>query len=113
MQRLSFSSHRSGAFTLTELIVAVSVLTLITAFVAQLVNNATIVMTHSRKHSDADSQARLVFDRMAGDFARMLKRSDVDYLFCKQAGNDSRRTIREWYRIASNGFFKPANTPVP
>jgi prepilin-type N-terminal cleavage/methylation domain-containing protein len=88
MKRISFFPHRHGGFTLTELIVAMSVLTLLTGFVAQLVNNATIVTTHSRKHSDADSQARLVFDRMAGDFARMLKRSDVDYLFCKQAGND-------------------------
>jgi len=81
-----FTPH--AAFTLTELIVAVSILTLLTSFVAQLVNNATIVATHSRQRSDADSQARLVFDRLAGDFARMLKRNDVDYLFCKQAGND-------------------------
>lgn len=76
------------AFTLTELLVALSVLTLLTTFVAQLVNNATIVTAHSRKRADADGQARLVFDRMAGDFAKMLKRSDVDYLFCKRAGND-------------------------
>ncbi|MEZ0258040.1 MAG: type II secretion system protein J, partial [Chthoniobacter sp.] len=79
---------RHQAFTLTELIVAISVLTLLTTFVAQLVNNATIVTTHSRKRVDADSQARLVFDRVAGDFAKMLKRTDVDYLFCKQTGND-------------------------
>ena len=88
MKRPSFVPHRRGAFTLTELIVAVSVLTLLTGFVAQLVNNATIVTTHSRKHADADNQARMVFERIAGDFARMLKRSDVDYLFCKQTGND-------------------------
>ncbi|MDR3404156.1 MAG: prepilin-type N-terminal cleavage/methylation domain-containing protein [Chthoniobacter sp.] len=88
MKRPFLPPQRHGGFTLTELIVAVSVLTLLTGFVAQLVNNTTIVTTHSRKHSDADSQARLVFDRMAGDFARMLKRSDVDYLFCKQIGND-------------------------
>src|SRR4051812_19952240 len=83
--------NRNGcrqAFTLTELIVAISVLTLLTTFVAQLVSNATVVTTHSRKRLDADGQARLVFDRMAGDFSKMLKRSDVDYLFCKQAGND-------------------------
>jgi prepilin-type N-terminal cleavage/methylation domain-containing protein len=81
-------NDKSQAFTLTELIVAISVLTLLTTFVAQLVNNATIVTTHSRKRVDADSQARLVFDRMEGDFAKMLKRPDVDYLFCKRAGND-------------------------
>lgn len=77
-----------GAFTLTELIIAMSVLTMLTGFVAQLVNSATIVTTNSSKHMDADSQARLVFDRMTGDIAKMLKRTDVDYLFSKQTGND-------------------------
>lgn len=76
------------AFTLTELLIAISVLTLLTTFVAQLLSNATVVTTHSRKRVDADNQARLVFDRMAGDFGKMLKRSDVDYLFCKLEGND-------------------------
>lgn len=88
MNRKQHLQRRCSAFTLTELIIAVSVLTLLTGFVAQLVNNATIVTIHSRKRIDADSQARLVFDRMAGDFAKMLQRSDVDYLFCKQSGND-------------------------
>src|SRR4051812_22771165 len=88
MNRNSRPTRRHGAFTLTELIIAVGVLTLLTSFVAQLVNNATIVTTHSRKRIDADGQARLVFDRISGDFAKMLKRTDVDYLFSKQTGND-------------------------
>jgi len=88
MKRFFHPRHRASAFTITELIVAVSVLTLMTTFVAELVNNATIVTTYSRKHADADSQARLVFNRMTGDFAKMLKRTDVDYLFAKQQGND-------------------------
>jgi prepilin-type N-terminal cleavage/methylation domain-containing protein len=88
MKPPAIPQHRNGGFTLVELIIAISVLTLLTGFVAELVSNATIVTTHSRKRSDADSQARLVFERMDGDFARMLQRSDVDYLFCKQAGND-------------------------
>src|SRR5687768_12952175 len=54
----------NGAFTLTELIIAISILTMLTGFVAQLVNSATIVTTNSRKRMDADSQARLIFDRM-------------------------------------------------
>lgn len=88
MKRITNQRPGGGAFTITELIVAVSVLTLMTTFVAQLIKNATLVTTYSRKRADADSQARLVFDRMAGDFARMLKRTDVDYLFSKQTGND-------------------------
>jgi hypothetical protein len=88
MKRIASQCHYPGAFTLTELLVALSILTLMSTFVAQLIHNATLVTTYSRKHADADSQARLVFDRLAGDFAKMLKRTDVDYLFSKQAGND-------------------------
>ena len=32
---------------------------------------------------DADSQARLVFDRLDDDFSKMTKRADVDYIFSK------------------------------
>ena len=61
-----------------------AVLTLLILLVTQLMNSATIVTTGSRKRMDADDAARLVFDRMAGDFANMLKRKDVNYIFCKQ-----------------------------
>lgn len=88
MNSSAFLKARCAAFTLTEMIIAMSVLTLLTTFIAQLVNSATIVTTNSRKHMDADSQARLIFDRMGADFSRMLQRSDVDYLFSKQDGND-------------------------
>lgn len=88
MNSHSFRSARCAAFTLTEVTISLAVLTMLTTFVAQLVNSTTIVTTNSRKHMDADSQARLVFDRMAGDFAKIVRRSDVDYVFSKQAGND-------------------------
>lgn len=103
---------RRQAFTLTELLVAISVLTLLTTFVAQLVNNATIVTTHSRKRVDADSQARMVFDRLTGDFAKMLKRSDVDYLFCKQDGNDRMFFYSEApaYYDGSSSSLKPRSS---
>jgi competence protein ComGF len=78
----------SQAFTLTELLVSMAVLIVLTAFVAQIVTNVSIVTTHGRKRIDADSEARMVLDRMAGDFAKMLKRTDVDYLFSEQTGND-------------------------
>jgi hypothetical protein len=77
-----------GAFTLVELLVSTAVLGLLVIMVAQLTNNATITVNVSRKHLDADTQARMIFDRMAADFARMFHRKDVDYVFRKQAGND-------------------------
>jgi type II secretory pathway pseudopilin PulG len=71
----------SAAFTLVELLVSLGVLGLLILVIAQLFNGATMTATGSRKHLDADSVARAVFDRMAADFERMLKRPDVDYDF--------------------------------
>jgi prepilin-type N-terminal cleavage/methylation domain-containing protein len=75
------------AFTLVELLVAMAVLLLLVGMVTQLTNTAAVTITDSNKHMDADSQARLIFDRMAIDFAKMLKRTDVDYVFYKTVGH--------------------------
>jgi hypothetical protein len=53
--------------------------------VANMVNSAAVITTAGHKHMDSDTEARTVFDRMAVDFARMLKRPDVDY-WVKQQG---------------------------
>jgi hypothetical protein len=55
------------------------VLLIIVFFVAQAMTSATAVTRTANKHIDTDTQARVVFDRMALDFAQMLKRTDVDY----------------------------------
>jgi hypothetical protein len=71
-----------------------TVLLLLIVAVGQIVSGTTRVTTGNRQHLDADSQARLVFDRMTLDLGRMLKRQDVDYIFkdattLPQVGNDS------------------------
>lgn len=66
-------------FTLVEVLVSMSVLVLLVVMVTRLINDAAAVSTISRKHMDADSEARLIFDRMSKDFAGMVLRSDVDY----------------------------------
>jgi prepilin-type N-terminal cleavage/methylation domain-containing protein len=71
--------HGAGAFTLIELLVSMAVLAMIILMVAQLMNSATAVTLAGNKHIDTDAQARPVLDRMAADFAQMLKRTDVDY----------------------------------
>jgi prepilin-type N-terminal cleavage/methylation domain-containing protein len=79
------SAARSG-FTLVELIVAMAILVIIVAALGQIMGTASNLTTSNNKHTDANNRARSVFDRMADDFARMVKRSDVDFIFFKATG---------------------------
>ena len=54
-------------------------LVLLVFLVTQLLNSAATVTTLGHKQMDADAQTRQLLDRMALDFAQMVKRSDVDY----------------------------------
>lgn len=65
------------------MLVSLAVLALLVAMVTQLMNSATATTANSRRHMDADSQARMIFDRMGNDFANMVKRNDVDCIFFK------------------------------
>jgi prepilin-type N-terminal cleavage/methylation domain-containing protein len=120
-----------GGFTLVELLFAMTILTVIVVLMSQMVNTTAQATRSSGKRQDADSQARLVFDRMAGDLAQMLRRPDADTLFFKNTGNDvlyfysespayftntipstNKNTISLiGYRINSNNPLYP-NTPV-
>jgi len=70
---------RSKAFTLLEIMVSIVVLTLLVVIVSGIVTSASTVTTLGNKRMDTDSQVRPVFNRMAADFAQMIKRTDVDY----------------------------------
>ena len=70
---------RRGGFTLAEMLVSISVLTLLVLMLTQLMNNAAPIARTANKRMDTDTQARTVLDRIAVDLARMLKRTDVDY----------------------------------
>ncbi|MDD5349374.1 MAG: prepilin-type N-terminal cleavage/methylation domain-containing protein [Chthoniobacteraceae bacterium] len=83
---------RRPAFTLIEMLVAMGVLLLVVGMIAHLCNSAQIVTGMGHRQMDADAQARAVFDRMAIDFAQMVRRPDAD-CFLKdlarpQPGND-------------------------
>jgi hypothetical protein len=77
------------AFTLVEVLVATSVLTLMVLMMTALMNSASIIVMSGNRHLAADDQARQVFDRMQVDFARMLKRNDVYVNFSKPTGNST------------------------
>jgi prepilin-type N-terminal cleavage/methylation domain-containing protein len=72
-------SKRRGGFTLIELLVSLVAMTIIILMVAELMSNAAATTRTGNKHIDTDTQARIVLDRMAMDFAKMMKRTDVDY----------------------------------
>src|SRR6266576_739969 len=71
--------NTSRGFTLVELLVSLGVLALLVFFVTSLVNSAATITTLGHKQMDADSQARQFLDRMAIDFAKMVKRNDLDF----------------------------------
>jgi hypothetical protein len=80
-------SESVRGFTLAELLVTMGVLVLLVLLFTQLLNSAATVTTLGHKQMDVDSQSRQILDRMALDFAQMVKRSDVDYyLKSSQAG---------------------------
>jgi type II secretory pathway pseudopilin PulG len=81
-----------GGFTLAELLVSVGVIVIIVLLASQLLKSAATVTTLAHKRMDADSQARQVLDRMAVDFAQMVKRSDVDY-YLKSAAAAPLRSV--------------------
>ena len=71
--------NASRGFTLVELLVSFGVLALLVFFVTSLVNSAATITTLGNKQMDADSQARQFLDRMTIDFAKMVKRNDLDF----------------------------------
>ena len=79
-RKIKDARHREAAFTLAELLVSVGVLVLLVLLATQLLNSAATITTLGHKQMDADSQARQILDRMAIDFAQLVKRSDVDFL---------------------------------
>ncbi len=99
--------HRSGrgGFTLIEILVSITVLGLMMIGVAQMLNSTMIASTGGFKHMDADTQARMVLDRMALDISKISRRGDVDCYFQKNTngalpGNDQMAFFSE-----SSGYF--------
>ena len=86
--------QRERGFTLAELVVTVGVLVLLVFLATQLLNSAATVTKLGQKQMDADSQARQLLDRMAVDFAQMVKRSDVDYYVKSSAASPLRRALQ-------------------
>ena len=101
-----------AAFTLVELLVSIAVLALIVILVAQLTNSSATITKNSTKHMDADSQARVIFSRMALEFSKMLKRSDIDFSTFKQPSNPQIGNDQFAFYAETTGTY-PSTAPTP
>src|SRR5205807_7240732 len=108
----------TGGFTLAELVVSMGVLALLIVLASQFFNSAATVTTLGNKQMDADAQARQLLDRMAIDFAQMVKRSDVDYYVKSSANSPFRRVLQPGndqiaFYSAVPGYYPPAGSQSP
>jgi prepilin-type N-terminal cleavage/methylation domain-containing protein len=106
------SRHRAG-FTLAEILVAISVLALLAAFMGQLLDSSSALVAYSDKHMDADAQARGTLDRLAVDFGEIVKRADASYYLkdgvaTLQTGNDQLAFFSQ-----VPGYLNSSPAPVP
>src|SRR5437899_1579674 len=110
---LPLQCHGTAAFTLAELLVSMGVLVLLVFLATQLINSATAVAILGNKRMDADSEARQVLDRMAIDFAQMVKRSDVNY-YVKLANQQQQHNDQIAFYSAVPGYnpSSAAQSPV-
>ena len=95
---------RAG-FTLVELLVAIAVLAIILVAAAKILSTTATLTTVNNKRMDANDQARMVFDCMADDFARMVRRRDVDYLFWKNSPSTTTGTNDAMYFFTEGASY--------
>ena len=105
------SPRATPAFTLAEMLVAISVLALLVLLTTQLLNNAAALTTAGNKRMDADSQARPLFERMALDFAQVIKRSDVSY-YVKTAATPMTGNDLMGFYSAVPGYYPTTPSPI-
>ena len=110
-----------SAFTLAELLVTTGVLVLLVFLATQLLNSTAAIAMLAHKQMDADSQAREILDRMAIDFAQIVKRPDVDYYLksssgtatdCGVCGSQTGNDQAAFYTTVA-GYYATSPSPAP
>jgi len=110
--RLPLQRRGATGFTLAELLVSMSVLLLLVFVSARLINSATTVTILDQKRMDTDSEARQILDRMAIDFAQMVKRIDVDY-YVKLANQQRLQNDQIAFYSAVPGYYPLSGAQSP
>lgn len=109
------SIHRPNGFTLVEMLVSIAILVLLVLLITQLFNSTATTITRQSRRTDTDAEARIVFDRLSADFARMTRRSDLDFygkdtvISRGMNGNDQ----LAFYATVPGYYSSPSPTPTP
>lgn len=111
--RAQLSTSPLAGFTLVEILVAISVLMMLFMLVTQLTKSVSDTTIAGRQRLDADSQARMIFDRMANDFCQMVKRKDVDYIFYKNRANSPVTNDTMFFYSRAPAFFSGTASRCP
>jgi hypothetical protein len=93
------------------MLVAIGVLALLVLLLSQLINSAASIATLGNKRMDADSQARPLLERMALDFAQIVKRSDVSY-YLKTAETPMTGNDLVGFYSAVQGYYPTTPSPI-
>jgi prepilin-type N-terminal cleavage/methylation domain-containing protein len=80
--------RRNRGFSLIELLVGMSVLLVMMAFLASMMGSATRLTDKTSRNIDASSEAKQILDRIGQDIAGMVNRTDIDQYFLSSPGND-------------------------
>ncbi len=101
MKRDLRNGRTTAGFTLVEVLVALTVLGLMVLALSQMMGAVITATTGGFKHMDSDTQARMALDRIAYDVSKIVRRTDVDYYFQKNAvGSDQMAFYSE-----SGGYY--------
>jgi hypothetical protein len=93
------------------MLVAIGVLALLVLLLSQLINCAASIATLGNKRMDADSEARPLLERMALDFAHIVKRSDVSY-YLKTAETPMTGNDLVGFYSAVQGYYPTTPSPI-
>jgi prepilin-type N-terminal cleavage/methylation domain-containing protein len=102
------SFNRQHAFTLVELLVAISVVLIIGLLVSQMIKTTGDTTRLSNRSIDAAAQVRLAFDRLGLDLAAMLRRADVDFIATNQT-SAANYALQFFAEVASPGIEPASN----
>ncbi len=113
MMKTPTHSKNERAFTLVEMLVAIAILGILCTILMQILSSVTGVTIGCTKHFDADTQARLVLDRVSYDVAQMIQRADVDYDFPAAASANGNNEM--YFFSQSSGYYPSTavNPPAP
>ena len=99
-------------FTLIELLVTLAIMALLVLFLARVFSSAASIASAGNKRMDADAQSRPLLDRMAIDFAKIVKRAELDY-FIKSPGNMQTGNDQLAFFTEVPGYYPAAGSQSP